>query len=75
MVKNSPANAGDMGSITDLRRSHIPQSNYMSVITAENPSARALTLTFTKELTLERNLTTVRNVARLSLFLHPFRNI
>ena len=27
VVKNPPANAGDRGSITDLGRSHMPQSN------------------------------------------------
>ena len=27
VVKNPPANAGDTGSIPDLGRSHIPQSN------------------------------------------------
>ena len=27
MGKNPPANAGDMGSIPDLRRSHMPRSN------------------------------------------------
>ena len=27
MVKNPPANAGDMGSIPGLGRSHMPQSN------------------------------------------------
>ena len=27
VVKNSPANAGDMGSIPGLGRSHIPRSN------------------------------------------------
>ena len=27
VVKNPPANARDMGSITDLGRSHMPQSN------------------------------------------------
>ena len=28
VVKNPPANAGDMGSIPDLERSHMPQGNY-----------------------------------------------
>ena len=27
VVKNPPANAGDMGSIPDPRRSHMPRSN------------------------------------------------
>ena len=27
MVRNPPANAGDMGLIPDLRRSHMPRSN------------------------------------------------
>ena len=27
VVKNPPANAGDMGSIPDLERSHMPQGN------------------------------------------------
>ena len=27
VVKNLPANAGDMGSTLDLGRSHVPQSN------------------------------------------------
>ena len=31
MVKNSPASAGDTGSIPDLERSHIPQSNSAQV--------------------------------------------
>ena len=29
--KNPPANAGDMGSISDLGRSHMPQNNYSLV--------------------------------------------
>ena len=31
MVKNPPANAGDMGSIPGLGRSHMPRSNYARV--------------------------------------------
>ena len=31
MVKNPPANAGDMGSIPGPERSHMPQSNYACV--------------------------------------------
>ena len=31
MVKNPPANAGDMGSISGPGRYHMPQSNYASV--------------------------------------------
>ena len=31
VVKNSPASAGDMGSILGLGRCHVPQSNYCSL--------------------------------------------
>jgi len=31
VVKNSPASAGDVGSIPGLGRRHVPQSNYWSL--------------------------------------------
>ena len=39
MVKNLPANASDMGSISDPGRFHTPQSNYAHSTTPEAPRA------------------------------------
>ena len=41
MVKNSPVNAGDTGSIPGLGRSHMPWSNYAHVTTTEAHDPRA----------------------------------
>ena len=41
MVKNLPANAGDMSSIPDLGRSHMLQSNEARVPQLLNPCSRA----------------------------------
>ena len=37
VVKNLPANAGDTGSVPDLGRSHMPQSNQAHVPQEEKP--------------------------------------
>ena len=39
MVKNTPANAGDMGSIPGPGRSHMPQSNWACVPQLLSPHA------------------------------------
>ena len=41
MVKNPPANAGDMGSSPGLGRSHMPQSNWAHVPQLQSLHSRA----------------------------------
>ena len=44
VVKNLPANAGDLGSIPGLGRFHMPQGNYVSVPQLLNLCSRACEL-------------------------------
>ena len=41
VIKNQPANAGDTGSVPDLGRSHVPQSNEARVLRLLSLSSRA----------------------------------